>query len=187
MIVIVTATFSEAKALIEHFRLIQTQKKPFSIYKNSKILLIISGIGKINSAIATTYIFTTYKDIENIINFGICGSSDKEKKIGSLYNIKSVVDKDSDKKFILCKNGEVLWCCTKPITTHISEKILVDMESSGFLRATKYFINKEKVGIYKIVSDYLDIKEKFKEDVLKIIMEKSIFKIISIINEKIGL
>ncbi len=187
MIVIVTATFSEAKALVEHFGLIQIQKKPFSIYKNDKILLIISGIGKVNSAIATTYAFSTYKNIDNIINFGICGSNDKEKKIGSFWHIKSVIDKDSDKKFILKKDGEMLWCHSKAVTSPPSKKVLVDMESSGFLQAAKHFIDKEKVDIYKIVSDHLDIKEGLKEDLLRNITEENIFKIISLINKKIGL
>ena len=187
MIVIVTATFSEAKALVEYFGLVQTQKKPFSIYKNDKILLIISGIGKVNSAIATTYAFSTYKNIDNIINFGICGSSDKEKEIGSFWNIKSVIDKDSDKKFILKKEGEILWCHSKAIIFPLSKKVLVDMESSGFLQAAKTFINTKNISIYKIVSDHLDIKEKLNENILKDIVKNSIFKMIYIINEKIGL
>ena len=68
MVGIVVAYFKEAKPLIDCFNLKKTNDK-FSIYENGQISLIISNQGKINSAIATTYLLSTRK-ISHIINFG---------------------------------------------------------------------------------------------------------------------
>ncbi len=155
MDIFVVATFSEAKAFIDEFRLSLKEKKPFLVYEKDSIAMCISGIGKLNSAIATTYILNLYKDTKSITNFGICGSSDTNKQIGSIHKIKSIIDKDSNKKYNICKNGQKLYCFSKAITS-LDTLALVDMESSGFYLSAKTFIEPNKITLYKIVSDYLD-------------------------------
>jgi len=157
MIVFVTAIFSEAKALIEYFDLQKVEKKPFLIYQSDNIALIISGIGKVNSAIATTYISQKYS-IDKMINIGICGTNDTKKEIGSLCSIKSIVDASSSKKIVISNDGETLYTFDKIIEDKNSVKkgALVDMEAFGFYSAASKFVDKKDIKIYKIISDHLE-------------------------------
>ncbi len=156
MICIVTAIFSEAKGLIEYFGLKQIDKKPFLIYANDNISLIVSGMGKLNSAIATTYIAKD-KQIKKIVNIGICGTNNIMKEKGSLCDIKAVIDATTGKKISIAKKGEILYTFDNIVykKESLKKNILIDMEGYGFYKAAKIFTNKENIKIYKIISDYL--------------------------------
>ncbi len=178
MIYIVIAIFSEAEALIEHFKLQKIQTKPFLIFGNDDITLVISGMGKVESAIATTYICKD-KKINKIVNIGICGTNDKNKKIGSIHRIKSIVDVSTDKKYMISTDGEVLYCFDKIIKSskNIKNNILIDMESVGFYKAAINFTKKENISIYKIVSDHLTTSHISLENIYKI-MKNAIKEIV---------
>jgi len=147
---IVTALKSEAKPIIEFLKLQKIDDKKFQIFSNEDTTLIISNIGKINSAIATTYLNPTSED--NIINIGICGATDK--KVSTLHKIKKIIDKSSQKVIHLKDNGESLTCVDTPQNSPNDFKNqLIDMESFGFYLSAKKFVNKENIQIFKIVSD----------------------------------
>ncbi len=169
MIYIVTAIFSEAKALIEHFGLQKVQTKPFLIFSNDNISLVVSGMGKVESAIATTYMCKD-KKIDKLINIGVCGTNNKNKEIGSLYKIKSVIDVSSDKKYMISADGEALYCFDRIVKSseNIKNNILIDMESVGFYKAAVKFVKKEDIRIYKIVSDHLKTSHISLEDIYTI-------------------
>jgi len=72
MNLIVTALCSEAEPIIEYFRLKKnTASNKFDIFENDRIALVVSGIGKIKSAIATTILSSTYSSPDvTFFNFG---------------------------------------------------------------------------------------------------------------------
>jgi len=171
MKIIVCATFSEAKAMIEKFNLRRIISKPFLIHSNGSIVLIVSGIGKLNSAIATAYM-AHYNKIESIINVGICGTNDTKKEIGSLHTVKSIVDVATGKKVTVDKTGEVLYTFDEVVDTksNLKKSVLIDMEGYGFYKAAKNFTKKDNIKIYKIISDYLEtthITSDFVYDLIK--------------------
>ena len=170
---IVTAIFSEAKALIEYFDLKKKQTKPFLVFKNDDITLIVSGIGKIESAIATTYLCKDINNIDKIVNIGVCGTNDENKKIGSLYRIKSVIDTSTNKKYMLSKGDKALYCFDKIVKSNhnIKKNILVDMESVGFYKAAINFAPKEKIFIHKIISDHLKTPHISLDDIYTLIKQ----------------
>ena len=142
---IVTALQSEANPIIEFLNLTKVEN---NIYSNHESKLIISGIGKINSAIAVTQLKPTGK----IINIGICGSTISE--VGRLHTIKKIIDKSSQKVVHVKDEGETLTCVDKPQNNPNEFKnTLIDMESFGFYTASKKFVAKENIELYKIVSD----------------------------------
>ena len=147
---IVCAYLKEAKPLIKYFNLKKINEK-FNIYENENISLIISGQGRLNSAIATTYLLSRRK-ISNIINFGIAGSS--EFKIGEIF----LINKINDKYFpdILYshpfRESEII-CFDEVITD--GEYKLVDMESEGFFKACVKFLKSHQIHLIKTVSDNL--------------------------------
>jgi len=148
MTCIVTALKSEAQPIIDFLDLTKKEDKNFPIFTNHDTTLIVSGMGKINSAIAVTYIIPH----DTMINIGICGSSSY--KIGKMFNIKKIIDKSTQKVIHISKDGETLTCVDTPQNNPNEFKnTLVDMESFGFYQAARMFVEKENILLYKIVSD----------------------------------
>jgi len=171
-ILFTTALLAEAMPVIERYNLKITEKKPFKIYKNSDISLIISGIGKINSAVATTFLAKEFQNSPAFVNIGICSSKQKE-KLYKLYPVKSVTDFATSKKFMLKNRGESLLTVDKEVSKGFENLpcSLIDMESSGFFLAARVFTDIENIKIFKVVSDHLDSTTPSYEFVYKLIKE----------------
>lgn len=79
MLYLVTALPCEAKPLIEYFKLTKMTHihLPFPVFvnKSNDIYLVISGIGKVKAAIATTFLYSLASDQTGcFLNIGIAGS-----------------------------------------------------------------------------------------------------------------
>jgi len=147
---IISAFYKEVAPIIKYYKL-KKENTPFEIFKNDEIIVIISGIGKINSAIATTYLLSNY-DIDFCINFGIAGSSKFE--VGEIFLINKI-NKNLYPDILYShpfSESEII--CSDEIITN-GEFRLVDMESEGFFKAATKFIPLENIFIIKIVSDNL--------------------------------
>ncbi len=154
MTYIVTALQSEAQPIIDFLNLSKKDTQKFHIFINDNFTLIISGMGKINSAIATTHLNLNSDD--QIINIGICGATDHN--VSTLFQIKKIIDKSSNKVIHLQNkihlNPATITCCDTPQNDPKKFKnTLIDMESFGFYQAANKFVKKENISIYKIVSD----------------------------------
>ena len=145
---IVVATKHEAKPLNDIFKLsFSNDTKGFKLYQNNDIKLIISGIGKINCAIASTYLLCNSNQKDMVFNIGICAG----KNIGEFCEFGKVVDKESKKEIILDDSKKTLFSSNSP---SFDQKLLYcDMESSGFVNCALKFLPKENIKIFKIVSD----------------------------------
>jgi nucleoside phosphorylase len=98
MIFIVVATKHEAKPLIDIFKLsFCNDTRGFKCYQNNNIKLVISVVGKINCAIASTYLLQNSNKNDLIFNIGICAG----KRVGEFCDIGKVIDKESKKEFVL--------------------------------------------------------------------------------------
>lgn len=156
MIYIVVALMAEASVLIDMLDLKQSSSKPFPIYKNQNILIILSGIGSINSSIATSYLLFKHPAPKKIINFGIAGSHSNI-EVGELKRVKKIVDLCSNKIYHLHCGEVSISTSQKEIDSSNRIKTdLADMESSGFYLAAKKFIDERRIEIYKIVSDHFE-------------------------------
>ncbi len=169
MIAIVSAYFREVKFLITHYKL-KKINSPFEIFKNDKIVIIISNKGMLNSAIATTYILSNY-DIKFIINFGLAGAINKKFDIGDISIINKIDDFYPDILISHPFKEASIHCSLEVVTKN--ENIhadLVDMESIGFFRASSKFLTIDKIFLIKVVSDYLECfipSDKFLKDILE--------------------
>ncbi len=168
-----TATLTEAKPIIDRYDLKLYEKKPFSIYKNENLALIISKIGKIDASIAASYAFCKF-EISKIINIGIC-SCKNEKDLYKMFRIKSVIDKASDKKISLKIKNSIFMKASlttfdkEALHNAISPSPLIDMEAYGFLKASMKFTKIENIYIYKVASDLLENKIPKKDEVYAMI------------------
>ena len=190
---IVVALSSEASVFINSFKLKLIEKKPFKIYKNNDTFLVVSGIGSINSAIATTYLLTKYsaKEDDFILNIGLAASS-FECEIGDVFSISKVIKHENSS--IIKLNGEKkLTTFSTPQNSKVVKNSLIDMEGYGFAKAAVKF--SKNVKILKVVSDFCEdrILEKVEvERLMKKVLEYNLKKeklnnsFIGILDGKIG-
>ena len=168
MIYITCALLSEASFLIEYYALKKSEDRYFRIYENESIKLIISGIGKIDAAAATTYLLQKYhaRKEDRLFNIGTCSTTDKAIMIGELFIIKKIIDLATAHSYHLSKEGEALTCVDKALDTPKNIKTsLADMESVGVYLAAKRFIQSRHIMIVKVVSDKTDTSIPTAEDI----------------------
>lgn len=180
MLYIVTALYNEAKPLIEWYNLKRDMSDAvFQVFSNNDINLIITGVGKINSAIGTAHLLSTkpVSKEDSIVNIGICGSLTGN--LGEIYIINKVKDHETGKDFypdVLLKHPfceASIETFSYPLTdrSQLLED-LCDMEGSGFFQAASKYLDVHRICIIKIVSDRLDTKLIDKRFIEKLIKEK---------------
>lgn len=178
MIRFIVSTFSEAKPIIDIFKLKKNHDyKKFSVFDSDKISLTVSKIGKVNSALAVAYTFYKICNNKNDIwlNFGLCGH--KSYEIGSIFLVNKILDNSNDKVFFpFITNFKIntLSCITLEKKGINYKDSLFEMESSGFFQATTKFSSKELIFILKIVSDneLKSVNFENSEEIYNIIIEK---------------
>ncbi len=166
MILFVVALKDEAKPLVEFFKLQhQPAIKEFKVYQRDELVLIISGVGKIKSAVATTYIINKFQDIQAVINFGICGCGDLHINTGEILLANKIVDETTGKNYFSDISFKhtfrefPIHTFDKPVMGAAIRPIGVDMEASGFFEGCLKFVPASKIFSVKIVSDHLDKNE----------------------------
>jgi len=157
---LVVALPSEARAFIDFYQLHKlTEHTVFDLYCNHQqnIHLIVSGVGKVNSSAATTYLYFASGRYNHAIylNVGIAGSADF--KLGDCVLIDKITD-DATKKscypFVLKTSMP-----RASLITYDNECLdytkpcLMDMEASAFFQTASKFVNHEQVQVIKVISD----------------------------------
>ena len=158
-IFIFTALECEAKALVNKFKLKKENiRHPFSIYRGDKIVLTVTGVGKVAMAAGVAYTSAVFPGLESpvMINIGIAGH--KTQSVGRLLMASKIVDVDSEKVFYPQLVG-ANWPETSEIKTMAlpSTKYyldcLNDMEASAFYETAVRFSSCELIHCIKVVSD----------------------------------
>jgi len=143
MIYIVVALKSEAQAFVDKFKLDKSKT-------NDNLSISISGIGSENMFQTTSSIVKNMNVDDSIVNVGICGAS-KKYKIGQLLDARDIN--------LTCVEYEV---------AH-NKYDVVDMESKGFIDATKDIKNSY---IFKVVSDHFEPSSVKKDMTKQLIFNK---------------
>lgn len=156
---LITALPSEAKPLIDHYRLKKlTDEHAFAVYRRDALTLTVSGIGKVASSAAVAYTHLLFEKPAHAIwlNIGVAGHPEKE--IGTPFLCNKISDADSGKThypvFVT-----PMPCDDLPITSHSNPQFdhpdgtLCDMEASGFFETASRFSSAELIHGFKVVSD----------------------------------
>jgi len=93
LIGIVMATQIEAEPFLTSLNLEKDEHGQFPLYRNGDIVLVISGVGKANAAMGTTYLCLTYP-LYRILNLGASGATDDRCPLGSIHQIEKVTEYD---------------------------------------------------------------------------------------------
>lgn len=164
---IVMATHLEAAPFIDSGTFTRIEMKPLPVYRNGSVYLILSGIGKANAAIASTYLITKYEP-EIMYNIGAAGSTTEKYNPGDILHVDLVVEYDKPPltgSAIRHIRPDVLQgfpaaaLATQDravVTVEERDKVgkhasLVDMEGAAFVQACRLF--KVKNYLFKIVTD----------------------------------
>jgi nucleoside phosphorylase len=156
MIYIITALKAEATYFIETYRLEEREDKHFKIYESKTIKLIISGVGKIHAAAATTYLLQKFPSHnQRLFNIGTCTSVKEDIEIGTIHQIRKIIDVATNHSYHINKEGEAISCLDIALSKNQTIKTpLADMESAAVYLAGKHFT--KEIKIFKILSDYRD-------------------------------
>jgi len=167
LICLVMATLLEAKPFIAGLSLTRLEQKPFPVYKNENHILIISGIGKANAAMACAYSCLKFAP-SCVVNLGAAGATSERHALGKPLHIKKVFEYDrpqlrskSPRKLIpdILEGFSYAKIATldRPVIDPIERKKLsktadlIDMESASIIQACRKF--KTPCYVFKFVSD----------------------------------
>lgn len=167
MIGIVMATMLEAGPLREAMQLAPLEGKPFRVFRKGNYFLIVSGIGKVNAALATGYLAQKY-GVRIFLNAGAAGALNDECALGEVYHIREAVEPDAftviTKKMrsiapevledfptalLATQDVPVVDEKKRKELSHYAD--LADMEGSAVIQAARKF--GARCYIFKIVSD----------------------------------
>ncbi|MFK5923104.1 MAG: hypothetical protein QM496_13065 [Verrucomicrobiota bacterium] len=158
----VTALMPEARPLIDHFRLQKIKgRSPFPIFRSEdgRHCLVVSGMGKILSASATTSLYHEMGELPGMawLNIGIAGHRTRE--LGDLRWVNKIEDAASGQKWYpprWIKTGSRQASALLTVDQageYPGGDTLVDMEASGFYQIASRFSSRELVQCVKLVSD----------------------------------
>ena len=170
MLYIVTALKSEAQAFVDKYKLTKSKLGKFVLFSNENMFLLVSGMGVLNSRLATQALINQYDitDDDIYLNVGICGAS-SDYALGSLLEIGSI---SYDEMTYVFNNSLKKTTCVDEAMSENTYKI-VDMESYGFYDAVIHNPAIKNFHILKVVSDHFE-PEKVTKDGTKKLISKSI-------------
>jgi len=157
MTYICTALRAEARPLIDHFKLKAiSPSHPFPLYENAKYRLIITGVSKVNAALAIGYWQGVFKKdpYPIFLNVGIAG--DKNADLNQGFLAHCVQDRSWQYFPIWIPNTthpKRKLITVDQISNDYPEDAMIDQEGSGFAHAASYFSIPELTHLYKIISD----------------------------------
>ena len=156
----VVALKAEAKEIIDVYKLYSFDHEgPFPIYrsKDQDVWLTISGVGQVNSAAASMYLYQRSTKLQSSvwINIGIAGF---EESYGKIFKIDKIISDSNKKTFYpsrITKNNlpnATLMTIDRPETNY-SDEYMIDMEGAAFFQTVSKVSPHELILIIKIVSD----------------------------------
>ncbi len=154
MLYIVTALKPEAQAFVDKYRLTKERLNGHLLFKNSNMMLIVSGVGVENAREATQTLINHFDitDDDIYLNVGICGAT-KSYEVGELLSI-SEINYDGQSYRVSNSDAHTLTCIDVEATTNEHE--IVDMDSFGFYDAVRHSPAIKTMFILKVVSDHFE-------------------------------
>lgn len=169
---IITALDAEARALIDHYKLKRNRVLPYTLYTNDTTVLLITGMGKLNAAMAVSALlgWRIPSDQDILINIGICGAP-AVYPLGEALLIHQI-HSDNRRYYpdILYthpfQESSIICVDEAQNTLH---PFPIDMESGGIFQASSRFFKLHKMAFIKIVSDHFTPDSVTKEGVISLI------------------
>lgn len=137
-------------------KFLSLEKIAENIYKNNDILLVLTGIGKVNATMWTQYAICNY-NIYTIYNYGFVGSMTDKLKCGDFVSPCKVLQHDFDLTCDGFKIGEVQGQTVSyiPTSKEILEKAkqLIDIKEADYLLSGDRFMTERLEGFGDSICD----------------------------------
>ncbi|MCC6751604.1 MAG: hypothetical protein IT371_28390 [Deltaproteobacteria bacterium] len=161
MLRLVVALPPEARPLVRHYGLKPpAEPEPFPIYQGEGIWLVVSGLGKLAAAAATSYLYLRSGGQRQAawLNLGVGGH--REHPLGTGLLAHKVMDEATGWRWYPPQLPELAIPSASVLTverpeTEYAGPWLYEMEASGFFVAASRFAAPPLVHCYKVVSDNL--------------------------------
>ncbi len=184
MLYITVAMQSEARPLISALGLKKNHwTTHFRVYDSTECALIVSGTGKVQSAVSTTFLLAHYpiQKTDFFINFGTCGTTMPDIQPGTVFLANRIRDHETGREVfpdLLYRHGFMeagLETFGQPVEQHHLNALhpdtgLVDMEAYGAFESARHFLPVHRIAVIKIVLDYLSPGEITKRHVEEQVM-----------------
>lgn len=153
---LVVAMHSEARPLIERYRLEPADDKAFPVFVGRGSRLIVSGVGKVAAAAATAHLGANDTRPEAWLNVGIAGHRDR--RPGGLVRAHRITDAATGNSYYPTSLDATKFDSAGVTTVDVPESEfasddLYDMEAAGFVQTALRFSSSELVQCVKVVSD----------------------------------
>ncbi|MCP4681524.1 MAG: 5'-methylthioadenosine/S-adenosylhomocysteine nucleosidase [Desulfobacterales bacterium] len=179
LILLVMATMAEAKPFVLGMSLKESEQRPFKIFRNDNLILVISNVGKANAAMATAYCCQKFAP-SCIFNLGASGASGSSHPLGGIFHITRIFEYDrpellSNKLTVhepdVLDGFQTATLSTSDMAILEPEKRrkvskyadLMDMEGASVVQASRLF--NTKCYLFKFVSDSIEHSES--DDIIK--------------------
>lgn len=171
MLYLITALDAEARPLIEHYSLKRDTALPYTLYHNDSMVLLVSGMGVMNAAMATSALlgWRIPRSEDMLINIGICGAP-LSYPISEALLIHQIIEPNRyyypDILYTHSLKESSLLCVDTPQSN--TQEYPADMESAGIFRAASRFFKLHQMAFIKIVSDHFTPDTVTKEGVIEL-------------------
>ncbi len=150
LLLIHTALKAEADPLINHFKLKKVNDRPFQIYANEQISLIISGIGKTATACSLGFAH----NYRSYLNIGLAGGI---AEMGKGFLADKICETQQRKSYFphplqLDLPTRGIMTLDSPSSNYQIEH-LFDLEASSFFESAQRFTTVECIQSFKVISD----------------------------------
>lgn len=164
---LIFATMMEAKPFVRGMALEKLETAPFPVFQKGPIVLVISGIGKANAAMAAFHCCQTFEPTF-VCNLGAAGATDSSLALGEIVHVTEAIEYDRPELWSYKPHvhtpyvlegftyAKVATQDTPVVDAEAREEIasfaeLVDMEAASIIQACHRC--QTKCVIFKFVSD----------------------------------
>ena len=174
MIYIFCAFETEARALIDKYKLSKSKSGRYTLFANDNVLLFISGMGQENAFEAVQHLLLNFpaKQEDIFINLGVCAAQSTY-EIGEILQIKKLVDEE-ESHFLKTVSSSILnvscFSAKMPQDRPVNEDI-AEMEAMSIYNNISQYFRAEHISFLKVVSDNFNPVKLEKQFIISLIQK----------------
>lgn len=159
LLTIMVALNCEAKPWVDHYHLKKIDSRPFALYQNNDVQVVITGIGSNSMAVAVGWIAAQGLRCRVWLNIGTAGHATRP--LGDIFQVHGVARSTTDRAHYppltaRWKGSTDALLSVDTPTKEYPGGAAVDMEASAFFEAAMHFSSAELVQSIKVVSDNVE-------------------------------
>lgn len=172
MIYILCAFESEARALIDKYKLQKKHTGPYKYFDDENHLILISGMGQDNAAQAVTHLLLNFSHSQEdiFINLGICAAQNTF-EIGELVQVKKLQN-SQESHYLSTPLSKITsvscFSSNKTLDRPVNEDI-AEMEAMNIYKTVSQYFHADKISFLKVVSDHFNPIKPSKQLVISLI------------------